>query len=126
MDPKQLGADGSNRITDRFAQWTHHGRDDAREHDTARLFQEVAPGAHAFELGCGGAAPTTSRLAAPFKVTEGDRSTRHIALAQQHVTAAAFVSPAVDRGTKAGRGVAHVGSSRERTGLWNSVARQSM
>jgi SAM-dependent methyltransferase len=91
-DPRQVVADGYNRIAERYAQWTREELvDEARPKYLSLLLDSFPPGADVLELGCGGGGPTTSQLANRFRLTGVDISDRQIELAQASVPGASFV-----------------------------------
>ncbi len=92
MDPKQIVADGYDRIAEQHEEWASHVRMEERAKYTAVLLEELPRGAEVLELGCGSGMPTTQQLAARFAVTGVDFSARQIALAQQNVPMAKYVS----------------------------------
>jgi ubiquinone/menaquinone biosynthesis C-methylase UbiE len=91
VDPKQIVAQGYDRIAERYAAWSGAGGDDPRERYLALLLDRLPAGADVLELGCGTGALTTGRLAARFAVTGVDISARSIELARQHVPGASFL-----------------------------------
>jgi SAM-dependent methyltransferase len=91
-NPRQVVADGYNRIAERYAQWTREEIvDETRPKYLALLLDSLPPGADLLELGCGGGGPTTSQLADRFRLTGVDISERQIELAQASVPHASFV-----------------------------------
>jgi SAM-dependent methyltransferase len=91
-DPRQVVADGYNRIAERYAQWTRDEViDEARPRYLSLLLDSLPPGADLLELGCGSGGPTTSELADRFRLTGVDISERQIELAEALVPSATFV-----------------------------------
>ena len=91
-DPKQIVADGYDCIAEYHEEWASHMRMEERAKYTAVLLEELPMGAEVLELGCGSGMPTTRQLAEWFTVTGVDFSARQIALAQQNVPMAKYVS----------------------------------
>jgi len=91
MDPKQIVADGYDRIAERHAEWSRGVRVDERERYTSLVLTELPAGARVLELGSGVGVPTTKRLAERFRVIGVDISPRHIEMARRNVPNAAFV-----------------------------------
>jgi ubiquinone/menaquinone biosynthesis C-methylase UbiE len=90
-DPKQIVAQGYDRIAERFLAWAENDTSGMREQYTHVLLQELPPGAKVLELGCGAGVPITRVLAQRFEVTGVDISARQIELARQHVPQARFI-----------------------------------
>lgn len=91
-DPRQIVAQGYDRIAERYAQWTSHEVvDDVRPRYTTLLLERVPQGAQVLELGCGGGGPTSVQLAERFALTGVDISARQIELARQHLPHATFL-----------------------------------
>jgi SAM-dependent methyltransferase len=91
MDPKQIVADGYDRVAERHAAWASSIRIDEREHYTALILAALPEGAAVLDLGCGVGVPTTKRLAERFQVTGVDISPRHVEMARHNVPEATFV-----------------------------------
>ncbi len=91
MDPKQIVADGYDRIAECYLEGSKHVRVEERERYTARILSALLAGAAVLELGCGSGLPTSKRLAARFKLTGVDLSPRHIQLARQNVPRSTFI-----------------------------------
>ncbi len=91
MDPKQIVADGYDRIAETYAAFVARSRNDPRDRYTALLLERLPAGARVLELGCGGGLPTTALLAERFVVTGVDLSRRQIELARRQVPNASFV-----------------------------------
>ena len=91
MHPKQIVADGYDRIAERFAEWGKETRVQERARYTAVLLEGLPAGARVLELGCGSGLPTTRELAQRFNVTGVDLSARQIELARQNVPGATFL-----------------------------------
>jgi len=91
-DPKQIVANGYDRIAERYLAWGATGvRIHERDYYTDVLLDALHGGAALLELGCGAGIPTTQRLAERFAVTGIDISARQIALARRNVPNAAFI-----------------------------------
>jgi hypothetical protein len=57
MDPKQIVADGYDRVAERHAAWASNIRVDEREYYTALILAELPAGAAVLDLGCGAGIP---------------------------------------------------------------------
>jgi len=90
MDPKQIVADGYDRIAERYAEWAGGGEGDPRDRNLDLLLGRLPVGATVLDLGCGTGALTTRRLAARFAVTGVDISARSVELARHNVPVATF------------------------------------
>jgi SAM-dependent methyltransferase len=91
IDPKQMVADGYDRIAEQYCAWASQVRQEERAKYTAVLFDTLPVGAAVLELGCGAGLPTTRQLAERFTVTGVDLSARQVALAQHNVPTATFL-----------------------------------
>src|SRR5262245_18782527 len=91
MDPKQIVAEGYDRVAESYAAFVNRSRHDSRDHYTTFLLDRLPAGAAVLELGCGGGLPTTELLASRFVVTGVDLSRRQIELARQQVPKATFI-----------------------------------
>lgn len=91
MDPKQIVAQGYDRIAEHHSQWASRTRAEERQQYTTLLLEHLPSTAKLLELGCGVGLPTTLALAQRFQVTGIDISTRHITLAQRNVPNATFI-----------------------------------
>lgn len=91
MDPKEIVAQGYDRIAKRYAEWSPGVRVEERERYTAMLLDSLPEGADILEIGCGSGVPTTQRLARRFQVTGVDLSAQQIKLARQHMPEATFI-----------------------------------
>lgn len=91
LDPKQVVAEGYDRMAERYLQWVQTIRLEERERYTAVLLDELPPGAKVLDLGCGPGVPSTRKLAHRFQVTGVDLSAEQVTLAQQHVPEAQFM-----------------------------------
>ena len=91
MDPKQIVADGFDRIAETYAAWVERDGIGHRESHLALLEAELPAGARVLDLGCGAGVPIARRLAARFEVTGVDISERQILLARHAVPTATFV-----------------------------------
>lgn len=90
-DPKQVVAEGYDRIAEKYSEWTQGVRVEERNRYTSVLLEKLPKGAQVLDLGCGAGMPTTHALAARFEVTGVDISARQITLAQQNVPEAKFI-----------------------------------
>ena len=91
MEPKQVVAQGYDRIGERYAAWSGGSGDDPRERHLALLIERLPAGAAVLDLGCGAGGSATRRLAERFAVTGVDISGRSIALARRQVPGARFL-----------------------------------
>ncbi len=91
MDPKQIVAQGYDKIAEQHHWWAGHTRAEERQRYTDFLLEQVPAGGSVLELGCGVGLPTARILAQRFQVTGVDLSARHIALARQNVPDATFL-----------------------------------
>lgn len=90
-DPRQIVAEGYDRIAERYAQWARDEViDEARPRFLATLLASLPEGARVLDLGCGGGGPTTQQLAARFALTGVDISARQIELARRALPHATF------------------------------------
>ena len=91
-DPRtQLVADASDAIGDTFAEWRERAVGDPLREWEDKLVSRLGDGARLLELGCGGGAPETKRLAERFAVTGVDISPKQIERARAVVPQATFV-----------------------------------
>ena len=91
-DPRtQLVADAYDAIGDTFAEWRERAVGDPRREWEDKLVSRLGDGARLLELGCGGGAPETKRLAERFAVTGVDISPKQIERARAVVPQATFV-----------------------------------
>jgi cyclopropane fatty-acyl-phospholipid synthase-like methyltransferase len=91
-DPRtQLVADAYDAMGETFAEWRDRGTGDPRRKWEDKLASRLAPGARLLELGCGGGAPETKRLAERFELTGVDISPKQIERARAAVPNAAFL-----------------------------------
>ena len=91
MDPKQIVAQGYDRIAERYSQWVNRTRTDERGRYASLLLQQLPAGATVLELGCGTGIPTTRELAQHCKVIGVDLSERHVEFARHNVPDATFL-----------------------------------
>ncbi len=89
-DPKQIVESGYDRIARQYLA-TKDADDPVTLEALALLVQGLAPAARVLDLGCGAGVPVTRWLAARFRVTGVDLSTRQLELARECVPDAAFV-----------------------------------
>jgi SAM-dependent methyltransferase len=91
-DPRtQLVADGYDAIGETFAEWREQAIGDPRRDWEDKLVSRLPDGARVLELGCGGGAPETKRLAQRFAVTGVDISPRQVERAREAVPNAEFL-----------------------------------
>lgn len=94
MDPKQVVADGYDRIAEIYAAAAvkagQRAGGSARDRYLSVL-DDLPDGANVLDLGCATGVPVASILAARFSVTGVDISPRQIELARQNVPGATFV-----------------------------------
>jgi SAM-dependent methyltransferase len=91
-DPRtQLVADGYDAIGETFAAWRERGVGDPRRVWEDKLVGRLPDGARVLELGCGGGAPETKRLAQRFAVTGVDISPRQVERARAAIPEAEFI-----------------------------------
>ncbi|MCC7371457.1 MAG: class I SAM-dependent methyltransferase [Chloroflexi bacterium] len=90
MNPKQLVADGYDRIAETYAARVAGGVNEHRFRHLAVLEAELPVGARVLDLGCGAGVPVARRLAERFDVTGVDISRRQIELARASVPNATF------------------------------------
>jgi 2-polyprenyl-3-methyl-5-hydroxy-6-metoxy-1,4-benzoquinol methylase len=91
LDPKQIVAEGYDRIVEQHSTWANRVRTEERARYTSVLLDRLPPGAEVLELGCGVGVPTTQHLAERFAVTGVDISEQQIVHARQHVPAGTFL-----------------------------------
>ena len=87
----QLVADGYDVIGEKFAEWRDQGSGDPRRLWEEKLVSRLADGARVLELGCGGGAPETVRLAQRFAVTGVDISPKQVERARAAIPNAEFL-----------------------------------
>jgi SAM-dependent methyltransferase len=91
-DPRtQIVADGYDAMGETFAVWRDQAVGDPRREWEDKLVSRLADGARVLELGCGGGAPETKRLARRFAVTGVDISPRQVERARAAVPDAQFL-----------------------------------
>ena len=79
-NPKQLVADGYDRIVDTYAAWAQSVRVAERQWYTQFVLDRLPAGADLLELGCATGQLTTDRLAERFNLTAVDISPCHYTL----------------------------------------------
>ena len=84
-------ADGYDAMGESFAAWREGFVGDPRREWEDELVSRLEPGARVLELGCGGGAPETRRLAQRFALTGVDISPRQIDRARAAIPEAEFV-----------------------------------
>jgi SAM-dependent methyltransferase len=87
----QIVADGYDAMGETFAAWREQIVGDPRRAWEDDLIARLEPGASLLELGCGGGAPETRRLAQGFAVTGVDISPRQVECARAAIPEAEFV-----------------------------------
>jgi SAM-dependent methyltransferase len=91
-DPRtQIVADGYDAIGETFAAWRERAVGDPRREWEDELVSRLTDGARVLELGCGGGAPETKRLAQRFAVTGVDISPRQVERARAAIPEAQFI-----------------------------------
>jgi SAM-dependent methyltransferase len=91
-DPRtQIVADGYDAIGGTFAAWREEIRGDPRREWEDDLAAHLEDGARVLELGCGGGAPETRRLAERFALTGVDISPRQVERARAAIPEAEFI-----------------------------------
>lgn len=91
-DPRtQIVADGYDAMGETFAVWREEIVGDPRREWEDELAARLEDGARVLELGCGGGAPETRRLAQRFAVTGVDISPRQVERASAAIPEAEFV-----------------------------------
>ena len=91
VDPKQIVADGYDRIAEQYCAWASQVGQEQRAKYTAVLLDKLPVGAAVLDLGCGAGLPTTRQLAERFAVTGVDISARQVALARHYVPTATLL-----------------------------------
>ena len=87
----QLVADSYDAIGETFAEWRTRIVGDPRDEWEDALVERLDDGARLLELGCGGGAPETKRLAERFRLTGIDISPRQVGRARAAVPNAEFI-----------------------------------
>jgi SAM-dependent methyltransferase len=91
-DPRtRIVADGYDAIGETFSEWRGRILGDPRRKWEDALVSRLADGARVVELGCGGGAGETKRLAERFRLTGVDISPRQVGRARSAVPEAEFV-----------------------------------
>ncbi len=90
-DPKQVVADGYDRIADRYLEWSALRPSPARRRALDLADARIRPGADVLELGCGAGLPMSGRLAAGRHLTGIDISREQIRRARRNVPDATFL-----------------------------------
>ena len=93
MDPrKRIVAQGYDRMSQRYLEWSSRIEDDPRSLMVARMAERLLDGARVLELGCGAGMPSTKELARRFRVTGIDISQAQLEMARRNVPGAEFVA----------------------------------
>ena len=90
IDPKQIVANGYDRIGEWYAEQAVEDSAEDRDRYTSLLLDSLPVGAEVLDLGCGAGIPTTRVLAQRFAVTGVDISARQIERARRNVLNARF------------------------------------
>ena len=91
-DPRtQLVGAGYDAMADAWEAWKEQITDDPRAEWCDELVTRLADGARVVELGCGGGAAETARLAQRFQLTGVDLSEEQLRRARERVPAADFL-----------------------------------
>ena len=90
-EPKQIVAQGYDRMGERYAEEATETPGEDREWYTSLVIKTLPAGAEVLDLGCGAGVPTTQRLAQHFTVTGVDISTEQVARARRNVPNATFI-----------------------------------
>jgi SAM-dependent methyltransferase len=91
-DPRtQLVGAGYDAMADTWEAWKEQITDDPRAEWCDELVTRLADGARVVELGCGGGAAETARLAQRFQLTGVDLSEKQLRRARERVPAADFL-----------------------------------
>ena len=92
MDPrKRIVAQGYDRMSRRYLEWSSRIEDDPRNTMVARMAERLLDGARVLELGCGAGMPSTRELAQRFRVTAVDISRAQLEMARRNVPDAEFI-----------------------------------
>jgi SAM-dependent methyltransferase len=84
-NPKQIVADGYDRIAERYSAWTGTTLRGPRARYVALVQERLPEGGAVLELGCATGIPTTRELARRFAVTGVELAARQVALARANV-----------------------------------------
>jgi cyclopropane fatty-acyl-phospholipid synthase-like methyltransferase len=87
----RLVADGYDAMGETFAAWRELIIGDPRREWEDELVARLEPGARLLELGCGGGAPETRRLARQFALTGVDISPRQVERSRAAIPEAEFI-----------------------------------
>lgn len=90
-NPKQLVADGYDRIGEHYATWAQRVRVEERQRYTQLVLDNLPAGADLLELGCAAGLLTTDQLAAHLTLTGVDISPNQLALARQRLPHATWI-----------------------------------
>jgi SAM-dependent methyltransferase len=90
-DPKQIVADGYDRMAERYLAWSDLRPSETRLRYLAAALELIPPSSAVLELGCGAGIPMTTALAQDRAVTGVDISATQIGLARRNVPSATFI-----------------------------------
>lgn len=90
-DPKQIVADGYDRIAERYFAWSAAHPSPVRQAWLDRALERIPAGTDVIDLGCGAGVPMTRALAGNRRVTGVDLSARQLELARANVPEATFI-----------------------------------
>lgn len=90
-DPKQVVADGYDRIADRYLEWSALRPSAARTAALDLADALIPPGTDVLELGCGAGLPMSARLAVGRRLTGVDLSREQVRRARRNVPSASFL-----------------------------------
>lgn len=91
LDPKQVVADGYDRMAERYLAWSALAPSEARLRALELADALIPAGADVLELGCGAGLPMTARLAIDRRLTGVDISAEQIRRARRNVPGATFI-----------------------------------
>jgi SAM-dependent methyltransferase len=91
QDPKQVVADGYDRIADRYLEWSALRPSAARRRALDLADALIPRGADVLELGCGAGLPMSARLAVGRRLTGVDLSREQVRRARRNVPTATFL-----------------------------------
>lgn len=91
LDPRQVVADGYDRMADRYLSWSALRPSVARLRALGLADELIPAGADVLELGCGAGLPMTAALAVGRRLTGIDISAEQIRRARRNVPTATFI-----------------------------------